>query len=264
MTQIATSTGSVRRKSQPSRSSVRYDVVRTPVVGPGAGTGRPSRWSRARRPRRTAGTRPRRRTGRWRPRTRRRAARPARPRPSSRCARRRCPARSPARGTPRRPGRSRASSPTCPRRPGPRRAPATATITSSSGKVSAPSWWSSGIEPTTRRGPEVADQGDPARSDPVEQRAAERLEEHERGDLRGRDEAGLGGRAGGGQHEPRDRDHRDPGADEGDALGRQATDRAAPGGWRSVASAVVVPVLGSLTRRSPRGPSRGRRGGGRR
>ena len=147
--------------------------MRTPVVGPGAGTGRPIPVVESAKTAKDRGTRPRRRTARWRPRTRRRAARPARPRPSSRCARRRCPARSRARGRPRRPGRSRASSPPCPRRPDragrrrPRRSRAAA------GTSAAPSWWSSGIEPTasadprsqtrvTRRGPTRSRSGPPS------------------------------------------------------------------------------------------------------
>ena len=64
-----------------------------------------------------------------------------------------------------------------PASPGPRSAPATATSTSRVGKDSIPRPCSSGIAATTNGRHQVARQGHPPRPDPVEQRAAERLEE---------------------------------------------------------------------------------------
>ncbi len=75
--------------------------------------------------------------------------------------------------------------------PGPRKAPATATRARKPGNDSSPSSCRNGTAPTTASEPQSQRDRHPARADPVDDRAAEHLEHHQRQHLRDRDEAGL-------------------------------------------------------------------------
>ena len=71
---------------------------------------------------------------------------------------------------------------------------------------------------------QVAGDRDPARPQTVDQRSGECLDDDQRQQLGEGDQAGLGRRPGGGEHQPRDRDHRDAGAAQGDRVGDQEPD----------------------------------------
>ena len=124
--------------------------------------------------------------------------------------------------------------------PGPRSAPATATRRGSPGTTAA--------RPRAGTGSRRPRPASPSRSVIATRRAPTRsmigppstLSTHQRQHLGERDEAGLLRAAGRGEHEERQRDHRDPGADERDALGGRASRRAALPGAHEASTAELA------------------------
>ena len=88
-------------------------------------------------------------------------------------------------------------------------------------------------QPDHHHAQQVAGDRDAAGAEPVDQRPGQCLDHDQRQQLGEGDQAGLGGRARGGQHQPRDRDHRDAGAAQRDRVGEEEADQGRTAAHRS-------------------------------